>query len=86
MERYVHNNDFHNVAVKDIRGNWIDLSIAALGECSYKNFIFTAKIACIKSLNYQDLYRPSFEDPNKFWIPGIDIFNFQGQLSTSYRF
>jgi hypothetical protein len=86
MERYVHNNDFHNVAVKDIRGNWIDLSIAALGEWNYKNFIFTGKVSCIKSLNYQDLYRPSYEDPEKFWIPGIDIFNFQGQLSTSYRF
>jgi Capsule assembly protein Wzi len=86
IERYVHNNDLHNIVVKDIRGNWIDLSVALLGEYSYKHFVFTAKFACIKSFNYEDYYRPSYVDPNKFWIPGIDIFNFHGQLSTSYRF
>ncbi|MCX6236009.1 MAG: hypothetical protein NTY07_00400 [Bacteroidia bacterium] len=86
VERFVHNNDFHNIATKDIRGNWVDLSISLLGEWNYKNFLFSAKIECIKSLNYEDLYQPAFEDPNQFWIPGKDIFNFQGQISTSYRF
>jgi len=86
MERYVHNNDFHNIATKDIRGNWVDLSIAAFGEWNYKNFLLSSKIECIKSLNYEDLYQASFEDPNQFWIPGKDIFNFQGQLGISYRF
>jgi len=86
MERYVHNNDFHNIAIKDIRGNWVDLSIAAFGEWNYKNFLLSSKIECIKSLNYEDLYQASFEDPDQFWIPGKDIFNFQGQLGISYRF
>jgi len=86
MERYVHNNDFHNIAVKDIRGNWVDLSIAAIGEWDYKNFLFSARIEGIKSLNYQDLYQPSYDDTDVFWIPGKDIFNFQGQIGMSYRF
>lgn len=86
VERYVHNNDLHNIATKDIRGNWVDLSIAVLGEWNYKNFLFSTKLECVKSLNYEDLYQPAYEDPNSFWIPGKDIYNFHLQLGTSYRF
>lgn len=86
VERYVHNNDFHNIATKDIRGNWVDLSIAAIGEWNFKNFLFSSKLECVKSLNYQDLYQPAYEDPDTFWIPGKDVFNFQGQIGMSYRF
>ena len=86
VERYVHNNDLHNIAIKDVRGNWVDLSIAAIANWDFKHFLLNAKIACIKSFNYEDYYQPSFTDPNLFWIPGKDIFNFQGQLGISYRF
>lgn len=86
MERYVHNNDFNNIATKDIRGNWVDLSIAAFSEWNFNNFLFSTKVECIKSLNYQNMYRPSFENKDLFWIPGIDIFNFQGQIGMTYRF
>lgn len=86
FERFVHNNDFHNIATKDLRGNWVDLSLAAFGEWNYKNFLFTSKLECIKSLNYQDLYQPAYENPDLFWIPGKDIYNFQGQIGLSYRF
>lgn len=86
VERYVHNNDFHNIAVKDIRGNWVDLCIAAIGEWDYKNFLFSSKLEMIKSFNYQDYYRPSYVNKELFWVPGIDILNFHGTLSVSYRF
>jgi hypothetical protein len=86
VERYVHNNDLHNIAIKDIRGNWVDLSIAALGEWNYRNLLFTFNLECIKSLNYEDYYQPRFEDPNLFWIPGKDLYNFHFQLGTYYRF
>jgi hypothetical protein len=86
VERYVHNNDYHNIATKDIRGNWVDLCVAALGEWNYKNFLFSAKFECIKSFNYEDLYIPRYENPNLFWIPGKDLYNFHIQFGTTYRF
>ena len=86
MERFVHNNDFHNVATKDIRGNWVDLSIAVFSEWNYKNFLFTAKAEGVRSFNYKHLYQPSFIDSKLFWIPGKDLYNFHFQLGTSYRF
>jgi hypothetical protein len=86
MERFVHNNDFHNVATKDIRGNWVDLSIAVFSEWNYKNLLFTAKAEGVRSFNYEHLYQPSFIDSNLFWIPGKDLYNFHGQLGISYRF
>lgn len=86
LERYVHNNDLHNIAVKDIRGNWVDLCVAALGEYDYKNFLFSFKFECIKSMNYEDLYIPAYDNPNLFWIPGKDLYNFHIQLGTTYRF
>ncbi len=85
-ERYVHNNDFNNIAVDDIRGNWVDVSVTVFGELDFHNFLLAAKIGCIRSLNYEYMYQPTFEDPTQFWVPGKDIFNFQGQLSLSYRF
>ncbi len=86
FERYVHNNDFNNIATKDIRGNWVDLSIAAICEWNFKNFLLSSKVEGIKSLNYQHFYDPAFENPDLFWIPGKDIYNFQGQIGLSYRF
>ena len=86
MERYVHNNDFHNISIKDIRANWVDLSIAALCDWDYKNLIFSAKIEAIRCYNYNHLYDPIPRDPPDFWTPGKNVYNFQSSLGVSYYF
>ena len=86
LERYVHNNDFHNIAIKDIRANWVDLSLAALCDWNYKNLIFSAKFKAVRCYNYQHLYDPIPRDPPEFWTPGWNVYNFQSSLNVSYNF
>ena len=86
LERYVHNNDHHYIEIKDIRANWVDIGIAVLGEWDYKNLLFTAKSEIVRSMNYQHLFNPAPNNPDVFWNPGQDIYNFQVQLGISYRF
>ncbi|MXV17399.1 capsule assembly Wzi family protein [Hufsiella ginkgonis] len=84
IERYLHDNDFHAVAIKDIRANWVDLSVTAYGEISYGRFVFNTKIAYVNSLNYQWYYRQT--SPDQFWGPGVKTKNVHIQLATAYRF
>lgn len=90
FERYVHNNDLYYLTytnTQDYRRHWVDLSIAAIGEWSYKNLIFNAKIQAINSLNYQ-WYLPT--DPLKpvisLYVNGVDAFNLQLQAGVTYLF
>ncbi|WP_342647789.1 capsule assembly Wzi family protein [Mucilaginibacter sp. CSA2-8R] len=87
LERYVHNNDFYYYAYsdsKDTRRHWVDLSLGASGEWNYKNLIFNAKLAVIRSLNYQWFLLQKPTDP--YWINGKDVTNVQLQAGVTYRF
>lgn len=87
IERYVHNNDFYYYAYedsKDWRRHWTDLSFAANGEWNYKNFLFSAKLQFIRSLNYQ--WFLSKEPTEKYFVNGRDASNIQLQTGITYRF
>ena len=86
LERYIHNNDFHNAAIKDIRGNWVDMSLTGIVEWDWHNLIFSARFEGIKSFNYQHKYTPIPSDPPQFWDPGRNVYNFQAQFGINYRF
>ena len=87
FERYVHNNDFWYRAVKDIRANWVDLSITPYAYIPYKNFVIGMKMKFVKSFNYQWVYEPKLGDDSYFWEgEGWDVFNFQAKLNITYRF
>jgi hypothetical protein len=90
LERYVHNNDLYYltyISTQDYRRHWVDLSMAAIGEWSWKNLIFNAKLQAIKSLNYQ-WYLPT--DPTNpvisLYVNGVDAFNLQVQAGVTYLF
>ncbi len=87
LQRYLHNNDFYFYAYtadQDARRHWTDLSIAFTGEWNYKNFIFSAKLMEVKSLNYQWYL---YESPTDIvWVNGANAFNTQLQAGVTYRF
>jgi len=86
LERYVHNNDLFYQSIPDIRAHWVDINVAALGEWNCGNLLFSAKLALIRSFNYQYNYTPIPVDRSQYWIPGRDIYNAHANISVSYRF
>ncbi len=85
LERYVHNNDFHYLAIHDIRAHWVDFMATLNGQYAYKNFLFFTQLSFINSYNYEHLYVPS-EIIDSWWNPGVNVFNFQAQVGVTYRF
>ncbi|MGZ3756551.1 MAG: capsule assembly Wzi family protein [Mucilaginibacter sp.] len=87
FERYVHNNDFYYYAFEDVYDytrHWVDLSVAATCEWSYKNFIFNAKYQVIKSLDYQWALKQNGNDP--YFVNQSSTTNIQIQAGISYKF
>ena len=87
LERLVHNDDFYYYAYEDsgdFRRHWVDLSVAAVGEWNYKNFIFNAQLSGIKSINYQWYLLQNPGDP--YWVNGKTALNIQLQAGLTYRF
>lgn len=87
FERYEHNADLYNSVIADLdyqSRRWVDFALAAKGMWDYKNFIFSAKLQGIKSLNYQ--WRMKDYTPDEYYIPHNDVFNFHGELGISFRF
>ncbi len=85
FERFVHNNDFHYIAIHDIRAHWVDMIITLNGQMDYLNFLFFTQVNFVKSYNYEHLYQPS-EIIDSWWNPGKNVFNFQVKVGVSYRF
>ncbi|WP_297095239.1 capsule assembly Wzi family protein [uncultured Draconibacterium sp.] len=85
LERYAHNQDFHNETIKDVRMHWVDLAAALNGSWDYKNLLFSLNLKFVGAKNYQWIY--DF-NPNEYWdnSRGTDIFNFHGKLGIMYRF
>ena len=86
FERYVHNNDYQNVAIFDNRANWVDMSATGIVEWDWHNLILSGRFENILSYNYQHFYRPQNPNSGKFFEPGINVYNFQAQLGMTYRF
>ena len=86
FERFVHNNDFFQANIKDIRSNWVDLSGAILSEWTYKNLVLNMKLEFIRSKNYKWQYMPIPSNSLDYWNKTHDVFNFHGQLGVTYRF
>jgi len=86
FERYVHNNDFHNITIKDFRANWVDISATAIAEWNFHNLLLSARFENIISYNYQHYYRPQNPNSGKFMEPGINQYNLQAQIGITYCF
>jgi len=86
FERYVHNNDYQNVAIFDNRANWVDMSATGIVEWDWHNLLLSARLENVVSYNYQHFYRPQNPNSGKFFEPGINVYNFQAQIGVTYRF
>ncbi|WP_051189510.1 capsule assembly Wzi family protein [Daejeonella oryzae] len=86
IERYVHNNDFHYGAVKDLRSHWVDLKAGLQGTWNLGNFMLNARTDLVRSFNYQHQYDPIPSNPPAYWDPGKTVFNFSGAAGFIYRF
>jgi hypothetical protein len=87
VERYVHNNDYYNIAYDntgDFRRHWVDLSGAVTFSWEYKNLLINGDITGIHSFNYQ--YQLEDYDPPAFFVPGKDVRNFVINLDVLHRF
>jgi hypothetical protein len=87
FDRYEHDVDFAEVSLPLINGNsrnWVDLALSLKGEWSYKNLLFNAKLQGIKSLNYQWILKDY--NPNEYYIPHNDVYNFHGEFGVTFRF
>lgn len=87
LERYVQNDDYYVSSVGDLNGysrRWVDISAALQGSWNYRNLLFNSRMQFINSLNYQ--WKLKNYDPNVFYIPQNDVFNFHAELGITYRF
>lgn len=86
FERYLHNNDFYyqmyNYPI-DYRKHYVDMSAAISVDWDYKNLVFSAKGAMIRSLNYQYVL---YNRPPDYFVTGWDRLNYQIKLGAMYRF
>lgn len=86
FERYLHNNDYFFREIKDIRANWVDLSVTTYVHWDFHRFLIDFQLKFVKSYNYQWVYYPKLGDPSYFWEgEGWDVFNLNGVLNISYR-
>ena len=87
LERNVHNQDYFFYTYTpsfDFRRHWVDMGYSAIGSWDFKNIVVNAKLAAIKSLNYQWFL---FQEPgDPYWMKGRDRFNFHARVGVSYFF
>jgi hypothetical protein len=86
FERYVHNEDFQNIGIKDIRADWVDLSATGIVEWNWHNLLISGRFANIISYNYEHKYQPKDPNSGEFFGPGKNVYDFQAQLGITYRF
>ncbi|TSJ40309.1 capsule assembly Wzi family protein [Mucilaginibacter corticis] len=87
FERYEHDADFAESYLPPINGNsrnWVDFAFDLHGEWNYKNLLFNIKLQEIKSLNYEWILKDY--NPDQYYIPHNDVYNFHGELGITYRF
>lgn len=86
MERIVYNNDFYYKRfeeIKDWRRKYIDLVPSLIGDWKVNNFLLSGKIQYVNTLNYKWYLE---ENPNQYFIAGLDKTNFVASFSMMYIF
>jgi len=86
VERTAQNMDFYQEAFSGDQAatrKWVDYGISFIADQAYKQFLFSAKITALRSLNYQWYQPPSSSSVaiNNNW----DVNNFLVQLGITYR-
>ncbi|WP_339904999.1 capsule assembly Wzi family protein [uncultured Cyclobacterium sp.] len=79
-----YNNDFYYKrfeVIKDLRRKYVDLAPAIVGEWRFDKLLVSANFKYVRSLNYKWYLE---NDPDDYFIPGLDKDNFVGNLSFSY--
>lgn len=84
FERYEHSIFNAPISINKHSRRWVDFAFAGIGEWTYKNLLLSTKIQGIKSLNYQ--WRLKDYNPDQYYIPHNDVFNFHGELGIMFRF
>ncbi|WP_226335023.1 capsule assembly Wzi family protein [Echinicola marina] len=86
MERVVYNNDFYYKRfeeIKDWRRKYIDLVPSLLADWKIDNFILSSKFQYVNTLNYKWYLE---NNPNQYFVAGLDKTNFVAHLSLTYVF
>ncbi|MES2003063.1 MAG: capsule assembly Wzi family protein [Bacteroidota bacterium] len=84
FERIARNNDFvYNafIITQDFTRHWIDVSTTLHVDWQKDRFLFSGKMALIRSLNYEYFILPGLG----YFKNGYDFLNFHGNLSVAYR-
>lgn len=79
-----HNNDFYYKrfeVIKDIRRKYVDLAPALIAEWKFDQFLLSTNFKYIRSLNYKWYLE---NEPDNYFIPGVDKDNFVGNISLTY--
>lgn len=84
FERYEHSQFNVPTSLNGHSRRWVDFAIAGIANWNYKNLLLSTKIQGIKSLNYQ--WKLKDYNPDLYYIPHNDIFNFHGELGITFRF
>ncbi|MDO8993246.1 MAG: hypothetical protein Q7U83_09295, partial [Daejeonella sp.] len=63
--------------------HYVDMSAAVSADWDFKNLVFSAKGAMIRSLNYQYVL---YNRPPDYFHVGWDRINYQVKLGVMYRF
>ncbi|MET0464119.1 MAG: capsule assembly Wzi family protein [Chitinophagaceae bacterium] len=85
LERVVRNNDFYYRAFQPLynaRYHWIDLSLNAYRNWYCNNFIFSANLSFVRSLNYQWRYQRDDQGKDIYH----NVHNIHAAFSASYIF
>jgi hypothetical protein len=88
FDRYEPNADISQSFFPDFNGHsrkWVNLAFGLNGDWNYRNLLFQAKIQHVTALNYQWILK-DYTPANPYYVPHNTVYNFNGQLSVSYRF
>ncbi len=84
IERVAHNEDFYYrsfTVTNDFTRHWIDISTTLHADWQKNRFLFSSKIALIRSLNYEWSILPDLG----YFKNGYDVLNLHANLSVAYR-
>ena len=79
-----HNNDFYYKrfeSIKDLRRKYVDIVPALIGEWRFDNVLLSANFKYLTSLNYKWYLE---NDPEDYFIPGLDKTSFVGNIGITY--
>lgn len=86
FERIVYNNDFYYFRYensKDWRNKYVDLVPSLLADWKFGNLLLHLNIQYVNTLNYKWFLE---NQPDTYFVPGLDKKNIVGNLGVSYIF